>query len=414
MNKSMNINALIEQCADMLLAKGYNEASIRGYQDKWQRYVIPFVKSQGTSLYTKEVGERFLKLNLSGKSPSTRKSYNRCITILTEYVETGTITRRLKTMPSHPLEGPIGEIAKEFIEYANRELRLRDLTLVAHRRQLSSFICGLSVKGIDAIDDISEKDILDFLNLSVHAQQERLYALRSFFKYLQYTHRTDREFGVVFRQYKFVRQAKLPSVYTEEEISTIIDYAKRQAQSAVGKRDYAIALLACKLGIRSSDIRFLQFSQIDWEKRVIHFQQFKTGVDLLLPLLHDVGEAIIEYIQTARPKSDKRYIFLSDNAPYDVISATSISHRVGNLIKESGVVIGRRHMGSHALRHSLATHLLEQGIGLPVISEVLGHTETSSTMYYIGVSREVLLSCALPVPLVPKHFYTQRGGIFYV
>lgn len=67
MNKSMNINALIEQCADVLFAKGYNEASIRSYQDKWRQYVLPFAKSQGTTLYSKDLGERFLEANLPGK-----------------------------------------------------------------------------------------------------------------------------------------------------------------------------------------------------------------------------------------------------------------------------------------------------------------------------------------------------------
>ena len=70
----MNINALIEQCVDVLFAKGYNEASIRSYQDKWRQYVLPFAKSQGTTLYSKDLGERLLEANLPGKSLSSRKS----------------------------------------------------------------------------------------------------------------------------------------------------------------------------------------------------------------------------------------------------------------------------------------------------------------------------------------------------
>ena len=86
---------------------------------------------------------------------------------------------------------------------------------------------------------------------------------------------------------------------------------------------------------------------------------------------------------------------------------------MGWIIKQSGVDVGQRHRGSHALRHSLATHMLQSGVTLPVISEVLGHVATSSTMHYIGVSRDVLLECALDIPAMPNSFYTQRGGIFY-
>ena len=412
MNKSMNINALIEQCADVLFAKGYNEASIRSYQDKWRQYVLPFAKSQDTTLYSKDLGERFLEANLPGKSLFSRRSLIRCVTILTEYVETGTISRRLKTMPKQPLDGPIGDVAKKFIEYSSQELRLRDLTLVAHRRQLSSFICGLSAKGITELDSISENDVLDFLNGAGNTSEKK-FVLSTFFKYLENTHQTRREYSEVIRRFQSIEHEKLPTTYTDEEISKILEFAKSRTHSNVGKRNYAIVLMACRLGMRSSDIRYLQFSHIDWDKHEIHLQQFKTGVDLRLPLLHDVGEAIINYIRYARPKSSLPYVFLTDNAPYDVMSATNISHFVGWIIKQSGVDVGQRHRGSHALRHSLATHMLQSGVTLPVISEVLGHVATSSTMHYIGVSRDVLLECALDIPAMPNSFYTQRGGIFY-
>ena len=408
----MNITALMEQCADIMFAKGYTETCIRCYQDKWRRYVLPFVKSQGITLYSKELEKKLLETYLPGKSLSSRKSIIRCIKVLTEYVETGTISRRLKTMPELPIDGPIGAIAKEFIEFSSQELRLRDLTLVSYRRQLSSFICKISSKGITEIDSISEKDILEFLNAAGN-MSEKKYVLTTFFRYLEKTHKTQREFSEIVRQFQSIKNEKLPTTYTDDEISKILEFAKAHTHSNVGKRNYAIILMACRLGMRSSDIRYLQFSHIDWEKHEIHFQQFKTGVDLYLPLLHDVGEAIINYIKHARPKSSLPYIFLTDNAPYDVISATNISHFVGRIIRQSGVDIGQRHRGSHALRHSLATHMLQSGVTLPVISEVLGHMATSSTMYYIGVSRELLLECALDVPTVPNSFYTQRGGIFY-
>ena len=86
---------------------------------------------------------------------------------------------------------------------------------------------------------------------------------------------------------------------------------------------------------------------------------------------------------------------------------------VTDYIYAAGVLPKGRHHGTHSLRHSLATNLLENGTSLPVISEVLGHGTTESTMYYLGVNIKSLLECSLVVPDVPEDFYMQKGGILY-
>lgn len=79
----------------------------------------------------------------------------------------------------------------------------------------------------------------------------------------------------------------------------------------------------------------------------------------------------------------------------------------------SGVDCKGRHAGPHALRHSLATSMLGEGTSLPVVSSVLGHASSESTMYYLGVDVPSLLKCSLQVPPVAEGFYTQKGGILY-
>ena len=72
-----------------------------------------------------------------------------------------------------------------------------------------------------------------------------------------------------------------------------------------------------------------------------------------------------------------------------------------------------RHHGSHSLRHSLASQLLEQGTPLVVISDSLGHSSSESTMVYLGIDVKGLLTCSLEVPLVQEKFYTQKEVRFY-
>lgn len=82
-------------------------------------------------------------------------------------------------------------------------------------------------------------------------------------------------------------------------------------------------------------------------------------------------------------------------------------------MRESGVDISNRKFGPHAMRHSLASRLLANGVSLPVISESLGHESSLSTMEYLRVDLSSLMKCALDVPLVNPAFYEQKGGIFY-
>jgi site-specific recombinase XerD len=132
-----------------------------------------------------------------------------------------------------------------------------------------------------------------------------------------------------------------------------------------------------------------------------------------LPLLNIVGEAMIDYIRNGRPKSDSKTIFLTAIAPYTIISVPGISCIVSRIIYKAGIDTKDRHHGSHCLRHSLATRLLKQGTTLPVISDVLGHSDSQTTMTYLNVDINSLLQCSLDVPPVTDRFYMQKGGWFY-
>jgi len=91
----------------------------------------------------------------------------------------------------------------------------------------------------------------------------------------------------------------------------------------------------------------------------------------------------------------------------------SIGTMVRRYITISDVYVSQRHRGSHCLRHSLATTIMNNGAEMPVISEVLGHSSTDSTMFYLGVNVSALMECSMDVPPVNDRFYYQKGGAFY-
>ncbi len=215
----------------------------------------------------------------------------------------------------------------------------------------------------------------------------------------------------VLANYKWIKREKLPSVYTALEVKQIESSVIRS--NAVGKRDYAVLLLATRLGLRASDIACLSFASLDWENSRITLTQYKTGKEIELPLLAEIGEAIINYLKFGRTHSDSPHVFLSARAPYRPMTRESVSNAVGQIIDASGIATGQRRHGPHSMRHSLASRLLEHSVSLPVISESLGHKKTESTMTYLRIDMKSLRQCALDVPNVALSFYRQKGGVFY-
>jgi len=191
--------------------------------------------------------------------------------------------------------------------------------------------------------------------------------------------------------------AKVPSTYTPEEIEAVLASVDRS--NPAEKRDYAILLLAARLGLRSSDIRALMFDNIDWRASEIRLTQAKTGGGITLPMPEDVGWAIIDYVKNARPKTDNPVIFLRHLAPYEpILAASGFNVITDKYFNRAKIHIPKgKHHGMHSFRHSLASHLVASEVPMPVISAILGHANTKSTSVYIKVDINGLRKCALEV-----------------
>ncbi len=201
---------------------------------------------------------------------------------------------------------------------------------------------------------------------------------------------------------KSARQARIPSVWDPADVAKILQAVDRG--NPCGKRDYAIILMITRLGLRGIDVKRLRFGDLDWPGNRLSVVQAKTGHRVQLPLLKDVGWAIIDYIRHGRPESDYPQVFLRHTAPIGPFSDQDHLHQI--LVKHARtahVPVGekRRH-GMHSLRHTLATRLMEDGTPVEQIADILGHQSVTSTGVYLKSSLGLLASCALdpdaPVP----------------
>jgi integrase len=191
------------------------------------------------------------------------------------------------------------------------------------------------------------------------------------------------------------RDAAIPSVWEHELLIRLLAAVDRS--SAKGKRDYAMLLLACRLGLRAGDIRALKLDQLHWDDSTIEVTQSKTGVPLILPLTGEVGDALIDYLKSGRPATAHREVFLKVNPPFDPFAADSNLHHIVSYWRRLAGIRFRtaQKRGMHSLRHTLATRLLQKGTPFPTIAEILGHTSLESTRIYAKADVESLRSVAL-------------------
>lgn len=172
-----------------------------------------------------------------------------------------------------------------------------------------------------------------------------------------------------------------------------------------------MVLITARLGLRATDVCCLTFENIQWEQSIIILSQQKTNNRIELPLLSEIGEAIIDYLKYSRPSSELPYIFLQVNSPYDRLNRSTLHSIISFYLRRAGIKYEKeRKHGPHALRHSLAGVLLEKKTPIPVISEVLGHSSTESTRDYLRIDMNSLRQCALEVPSIPPAFYEGRAA----
>jgi site-specific recombinase XerD len=143
------------------------------------------------------------------------------------------------------------------------------------------------------------------------------------------------------------------------------------------------------------------FDNFKWESNTIELKQAKTGEPIVLPLLNDVGEAVIDYIKYGRPTVETNKVFLRLSAPIGRMKAPTLHSIVTQYMNKAGILIpeGKKH-GPHALRHSLASALLHNNTPMPVISEILGHTDSQTTSAYLKIDTLHLREYALDVPSI--------------
>jgi site-specific recombinase XerD len=409
---------LVSAFFDYLRKNQRSEKTIKTY-DWVFRKVKAYMDLNNIQCYDQEAERRFLVSHLGTFNPdglsAAKKVFVHQVKVLTEFQVTGTIVMGTKKQPPKVFDGPIGDSMLGFIKYKQTTYQVADSTIKGYNTDLHNLLTFLHQEKVVSLEQLTTTVILGYiasLDPSKRPTMNRLLLItKNYLRYL-YEHKyLSTDYSGSVPKGKPVLQRQLPSTFSIEEIKTLL--ASIDRSNAVGRRDYAILLLATKLGMRSSDIRGLKFDHILWQQNMIVFDQQKTGKSISLPLLAEIGNALIVYLKHGRPVSNEPYVFVQIRFPYKRLDRTAIGSSVYFHLKRAGINCLNRKHGPHALRHSFAGALLKKKTPIAVISEALGHRNSNTTMNYLRIDADTLRQCALDVPEVPSSFYSQKEGGCY-
>jgi len=399
--KSLHVNDLIEAVRAELFRVKYKEQRINLYESIWAT-LVRYMEKRDLKHFDMKIGLNFLEdeygITVFKHLNSFKGIRVRAINMLGEYQLHGIVLSKKVTIGKEYYR-VVKNGFNGFIT-SRRQYGISEKTLISNELYLSRLSAYLSKKKLSNISELDTSHILGFINTLAGKSNATVYctlgSLRALLRYLHEEKILKKDFTNVVPKIKIDKTSRIPSAYSKEEVQKLLNSIDRG--NPKGRRDYAILLLASRLGMRAGDICALSFRNIKWEHNEIEFTQRKTQEKTILPLLPEVGSAIIDYLKNGRPITESTAIFVRHTCPVTPLMPPTLHSIVWQYLQLAGIKVpdGKKH-GPHALRHSLASVLLEENTPLPVISEVLGHTNTDTTSIYLKIDVTHLRRCALDV-----------------
>lgn len=397
--ESMNLKELSIATRENLKSLGYGLRTIQMVNSVWRdlaqflgsRSELPFLPLYGLEYLHERIGYPEC---LQWKLTPDERNYIRAVRMLTSFQENGTIPDKLSTTQGNWF-APVKDFREAYVRHCDNVF----LTHGTKRSRIAAadrFIQIMMVNRGISVSDISPKIISEYVSgLAEYSKatiEVHLRGLRQFFRFLYDAGETVQDFSASVPKLHGGTGERIPHILSAEQVHLLLDSVDRG--SPIGKRNYAILMMAACLGMRDSDITNLTFDNIDWERSAIAFFQKKTGKHLTLPLLPIVGEAIIDYLKNGRPYTDSKYIFVKHKPPFE--QAASFYGIMKGCLEDAGIKLDKNiSKGLHILRHSLASELIRQGESYNTVSTILGHTSIGSTKAYTHIDVDGLLKCAL-------------------
>lgn len=395
-----DIFALVWKINRSMPELGLSEKTVRHYTNEGLSIILNRHYDSGTYRYSDEILDQLVCEKRfqyeQGKISRTPYQNIRKAAHWTRQMHlTANIT--LGKVPNWGQREPIESFRMLLDEFCvSAEHTMADTSLNTARSAVRRFLFEMEDRGFNTLADFSQGNVnrcvTSFAAHYASGLGSAISCVRLFLRFLYERSLTEIDLSLSLPELTATRK-KFHEGFSEVELEHLLNQPDRT--TPIGKRDYAMMVLATQSGLRACDVVRLEFSSIDWRVREIHLVQHKTGEPLSLPLEPESGNSIADYILNGRPNSAIPNIFLCHTGAIRPLDARSASAIVSKYMKQAGVPAKRR--AFHALRRTFGTRLLHNEVSFELIQQLLGHSNMDSMKPYLSVDEQGLKMCALPL-----------------
>ena len=390
----------IDHVAQALVSRQYVKEVAEQHLREWLRFTAD-CDARGCALPStvraREV-EEYVARRLPRGSASRRRFVRASVRIFLETDADGVFRRRIGTAVARAVPEWIAPTLRAYTTFLHEHRGLAARTVHKRDWQLAQVADVWDHSRVTALSDLRASHIQEFfLQLEgLKPATRRTYGvtLRSFLRWAFQEGRLATDLRAAVMAGRHMRQAHVRDVLATEEIDRVLAALDRSC--AVGRRDYAVLLLAIRYGMRPSDIRQIRLDDVQWRQGLIALRQAKTGRPLTLPLLPEIADALATYLRHGRPQTVAREMFVRHRAPFEpFVPTNNLSAILRPVLRRAGLDQRPGRRGLYLFRHTLASRLLAADTPLKTIADVLGHQSTDTTMEYASVDLTALRRVAL-------------------
>lgn len=395
-----DVFALIWRTHRAMSELGLSKATVRNYTDGGLVIILNHHYDIGIDRFSEEildqiVGEKRFQYEKGQISRVSYQNLRKSAYWVREMYLTGIITQG--KIPNWGLREPVDPFRKLLLDFCTEAgPNMAKTSLDVARNAIRRFLFEMENHGFCSLADFTQLNVngcvTSFATHYTGGLGSAISSVRLFLRFLFKRSLTSIDLSQSLPELVATRKM-FREGFTEDELERLLGHPDKA--TAIGKRDFAMMVLAAQSGLRACDVVRLELGSIDWRSKEIRLVQHKTGEPLCLPLEPESGNAIADYILNGRPDSTFPNIFLCHTGAIHPLDARSASSVVAKHMKLAG--IPAKHRAFHALRRTFGTKLLQNEVPFELIQQLLGHRDMDSMKLYLSIDEQELKQCALPL-----------------
>lgn len=317
------------------------------------------------------------------------------------FAEEAPIIEKNATLDSNALQRET--LAEEFKSYLINNRGLKGKTITHGVRWLDRFLNHRFGNEFPDISCLTTYDVYDFIG-HLHGTNKACRDksipshLRNVFRYFHWAGLNSKDIANSVPSAK-IQKNNIPRFLPSEQVNRLVNAALESPSAPL--RNYAIMLVLARLGLRSQEVAKIQLEDLKWASGNIVIRGKGDLIDEV-PMTNEIGTAIVNYLQNER-RGSSRALFVTSKPPFKSLkNGGSLRRILVDCYERTNINPPQRYIGTHILRHSLATEMLAKGANLSQISQLLRHKSRDTTTIYAKYDIDALRELAKPWPGTAK------------